>query len=387
MAYTNVGQYYYKTAVEGESHTLVVDVSGGNVIFTFDGSVIHTVPLGDTGWSIPLYMGEDDSHSPFIVSLIFSKDVIFGDDDSAEIDMLPWMVYCPLYGPNNIFPLRNDLYYASYRMETSDSLTLQISGTTVDDGDLEWNIKSYMADTGDLVLAESPIVDSEQYIYTIQHFQLLPFTPVNNVLTTKYVDVCASGTLSTIGTGKAGLSESDGTYVSHSIWGSLDATTWEDLDWYDCDSELNGLNNSDVTVRTTSTEDGLRLNGIDAIIHWDGQPTDTVTLTKFIVPVEVGGGPSPEPSGSTVENVTLSTYAGWSTFRKAQLTNAEITNGAVDLTDAFGKNTTVTEILGIQSDIYVSFDFDPKTQKLKLYTATNTPASGTATVVILALAS
>ena len=376
-AYTNVGQYYYKTAVEGESHTLVVDTVGDNVTITYDGSVIHTIPMGDTGWSIPLFLTEyvpNASNAPLLFSLSY---MIEGVSNSGVLNKTPYINGYSLHGDYN-------------SSNISLPHTFNISGTAIT-GMNNITLTSYMADTGDLVLAESPVIDPEQYIYTSQCFQLASPTPVDDVITIKYVMIDASGTSETIGTGKKSYTESDGTSVAGADYDwttyKYNGTAWKYKDWYNCDSADDGLVTSEITVRTTSTEDGLRLNGIDAVIHWDGQPTDTITLTKFVVPVEVGGGPSPEPSGSAVENVTLFTYAGWSTFRKAQLTNAEITNGAVDLTDAFGKYTMVTEILGIQSDIYASFDFDPKTQKLRLYTATNTPASGTATVIILALVS
>ena len=161
---------------------------------------------------------------------------------------------------------------------------------------------------------------------------------------------------------------------------------------YLSDSSSNITSLSDPVIATSDYSGALRLDSITMTALFEDDSERTFTTKGLIVPKEVqldGSDPDPDPDvpGNTAKNVSHSTYVGWSAFRKAQLSDAEISDGAVDLTDAFGKNTTVSEVLAVQGGSYAAFDFDPKTQKLALYTATNTPASGTATVTILVLVS
>lgn len=273
--YTNTGEYYYKTAKEGEDHTLTLDSSGDNVTITYDGTVIHTIPMGDTGWSIPLFMTDiTSSDTPRLYSL-----------------------NCLVDGVSNGGSLRKTLVISEYSLwgDTGSGteflpITYHITGTAITE-ESGVTLRSYMADTGDLVLAESPVIDPEQYIYTSQCFQLAPTTPVDNIITIKYAVIQASGTSDTIGIGKSPYTESDGTSIAGMDYDWTTYTTaGQYQNWHNCDSADDGLLSSEITVRTTSTEDGLRLNGIDALIHWDGQEQpDTVTLTKFVVPVEVKG--------------------------------------------------------------------------------------------------
>lgn len=272
--YTNTGEYYYKTAVEGENHTLSLDTSGDNVTITYDETVIHTIPMGDTGWSIPLFLTDYNiSHTPRLYSLDYLTEYVLEGGSVSKTAMVKGV---SLWGDNG---------------EGLEDLpvTYHLVGTTItEESDL--TLRSYMADTGDLVLAESPVVDPEQYIYTTQCFQLAPITPVDNVISIKYAVIQSSGTLSTIGTAKTGYAESDGTAVAGADfdWSTYNATTGQNIDWYNCESSEE-VSDSDVTVRTSSTEYGTRLDGIDMLIHWDGHDPDTVTLSKFVVPVEVEG--------------------------------------------------------------------------------------------------
>lgn len=286
--YTNTGEYYYKTAVEGENHTLTLDTAGNNVTIAYDGTVIHTIPMGDTGWSIPLFLTDiTSSNTPRLYSLNCLVDgVSNGGSLSKTLIVSAYSLWGDTGGSNGFLPI-----------------TYHITGTAITE-ESGVTLRSYMADTGNLVLAESPVIDPEQYIYTSQCFQLAPTTPVDNIITIKYAVIQASGTLSTIGTGKTWVTESDGTSVAGMDYDWTTYTTaGQYQNWYNCDSVDDGLVSSEITVRTTSTEDGLRLNGIDALIHWDGQPTDTVTLTKFVVPVEVGEGSGDSEISPTLKSM------------------------------------------------------------------------------------
>ena len=274
--YTNTGDYYYKTAKEGEDHTLIVDTAGDNVTITYDGSVIHTIPMGDTGWSIPLFLTEyvpNASNAPLLFSLSY---MIEGVSNSGVLNKTPYINGYSLHGDYN-------------SSNISLPHTFNISGTAIT-GMNNITLTSYMADTGDLVLAESPVIDPEQYIYTSQCFQLAPTTPVDNIITIKYAVIDASGTSDTIGTGKKSYTESDGVSVAGMDYDWTTYTTaGQYQNWYNCDSADDGFSNSDITVHTSESPYGIKLNGIDATVHWDGHDPDTVTLTKFVVPVEVGG--------------------------------------------------------------------------------------------------
>lgn len=277
--YTNTGDYYYKTAVEGENHTLVVDTAGDNVTITYDGSVIHTIPMGDAGWSIPLFLTEyvpNASNAPLLYSLSY---MIEGVSSSGVLNKTPYIKGYSLHGDYN-------------SSDISLPHTFNISGTAIT-GMNNITLTSYMADTGDLVLAESPVIDPEQYIYTSQCFQLASTAPVDDVITIKYVVIDASGTSDTIGIGKKSYTESDGISVAGADYDwttyKYNGTAWKYKDWYNCDSADDGFSNSDITVRTSESPYGVKLDGIDATVHWDGHDPDTVTLTKFVVPVEVGG--------------------------------------------------------------------------------------------------
>ena len=111
-------------------------------------------------------------------------------------------------------------------------------------------------------------------------------------------------------------------------------------------------------------------------------PASAVTVTVKTVgdtPSTIGTVSLTVTMAEGAGNVTGLTYPGWFKFKRMPM-NLKYTTNGVTLKG-------VDEVLAVQAAKIVSFEFDPATKKLVLYTATNTQASNNTVyeVVILAL--
>jgi hypothetical protein len=122
-------------------------------------------------------------------------------------------------------------------------------------------------------------------------------------------------------------------------------------------------------VYTGSVPSGtvVAAGSVTVTVSDNAEPAVTATVTLTIT------------LGEGVGAVSSLTYPGWFKFKRMPM-NLKYTTNGVTLKG-------VEEVLAVQAAKIVSFEFDPATRKLVLYTATNTQASNNTNyeVVILAL--
>ena len=268
--YTNTGDYYYKEAKEGENHVLNVDISTNVATISLDGSTLHTITLDNNGLCVPLLVGKQgEANVIFTLSHFFMP---YGDPIEEETGLY-------------LVPL--DATAGS----SDNSTTINITGKTIEALEIT-DLQFYISDTGDYVLSEAPVVSEEETIYCSYLNQSLD--PNSDPLDIKLIWLNGYGTVSTIETPKSDVDAGPG------IFGASEYNIWQvGSNYYSCLYADDGFQEGDITVNTTDTANGVKLNSISATLTYDNEqsPTQTVTISKFIVPVEVGeGGGSSMPS-------------------------------------------------------------------------------------------
>lgn len=263
-----VGQYHYLTAKEGENHTLSISETDSSAIVEYDGETLVTMEKGTEAWILPIMATNDDiggENAEFLWVLYYHIDKVSG---------------------------QGSVWFEGQSIVDSTTISsdlpqeYSISGKSVSGigGECIW----YIADEGDLALVDKPIMGVDDTIYFAYFNQDGLETEGNpNVSTIKYVGIMGIGTLETL---------SENIYCPSSMydWETIDNATSESGDYYDLESYPNNWQEGDITIDTSETSDGIRLNGISVITHWENptNPTWTQNITKFIVPVKEDGGTS-----------------------------------------------------------------------------------------------
>lgn len=265
---SNLGTYHYLTAKEGENHTLSISETDSSAIVEYDGETLVTMEKGTEAWILPIMATNDDiggENAEFLWVLYYHIDKVSGQGSV-------WFEGQSITDSTTISPVLPQDY--------------SISGKSV--SELESECIWHIAEEGDLALVDKPIMGVDDTIYFAYFNQDGLETEGNpNVSTIKYVGIMGIGTLETL---------SENIYCPSSMydWETIDNATSESGDYYDLESYPNNWQEGDITIDTSETSDGIRLNGISVITHWENtaNPTWTQNITKFIVPVKEGGSSS-----------------------------------------------------------------------------------------------
>ena len=106
-------------------------------------------------------------------------------------------------------------------------------------------------------------------------------------------------------------------------------------------------------------------SAVNVVVKDSAGTPNTATVALTVTMAEGAGVPG------------MLTYPGWFKFRRLSL-NVKYVNNGITLDG-------VKEVLAVQSDKVVAFQFDEASQKLKLFTATNTPVSNNTVLEIVVL--
>ena len=279
-AYTNVGEYYYKTPVEGETHTIEIAVDNDGLTITYDSEPLVTETLADEMILIPL--GVTQGSIGEVLAIFEYVPYVMATEWDAY-----WRVTSSYFG-EGITTTDN---FDSFVLTTDGNQYEYVSGYYSGEGEFTLCI----APTGDYVYANEPIVeDAETIIYLMD------------------------------GSGEFKLEdETDGYNKYDAFAGAGDCTTiLDDIEAmeFDCDYSIFNTDGTpakyfeyqSATVSdldTEETEYGIKINGATVTSIWEygGDEESMITaLTHFIVPVNVGetsGGSTVSPVITTVLSV------------------------------------------------------------------------------------
>ena len=252
-AYTNTGEFYYKTPVEGETHTLKGVKNGFELQILYDDEVLHTLTLGEEAWSLPMLSFIYDDHT-YVMGYTYAPYV----DGTALDDFIDIFIYDLT---------ENSSDYYQFNVEFT------IQGNDVNYGPDHHGIcRFYLAPSGEYTYAESPIIENDtEYIIsdTYGEFDLENYWH-------RYANFTGSG----VGTEISGI--------------TAFPSEWSNNNW--C-----AIESIQYTLDSETVEQGIKLNKVEIEATWEDSES-TVTnyeLTKFIVPVQIGssgsssGGMSP----------------------------------------------------------------------------------------------
>ena len=245
--YTNTGDYYYKTPVDGEEHTIVITKDGTNAVITFDDEPFKTIAMGNEGWVLPIFFNDEN---PLMGAIYY--ELYLNYDDPTQFD--------------------NDPILSIGGSQISTSRTVTINGATamIDGIGYEYDIDLYIAPTGDYVYSDKPIVADDSTFYLI-----------DGVFTRSVKTDSADGIDMNI------------SYMAKNS--GLTFPTLEKIvaekDIYGASSDYLEAESATVTsVNTTDQNGAVKINGIDMTVTWDNNSTEDVTFTHLVVPVNVGSG-------------------------------------------------------------------------------------------------
>lgn len=289
--YTNTGDYYYKTAVDGESHTIEVTEDENYAYVSYDGENVVTKEKGTEGWSIPLMI----TH--------YSVDI------GEMYNMYALTYYVEWVEPYLVV----DFSSLNCDGSSGDGIpcTYNIEGTAFSrDGYTDRDSVLYHISTdGDRVLSTSPIVNTEQVIYGLQIFSTVDLD--SDPMIDRNSAIIGMGTVEELGNGKTyplPAHPENGIYMSSNIsgWTNHDKTSGDRITAYSPETLIE-WREGDIVVDTTNLSgDVVRLNGVDLKIVWENYQDSTdvvieeVTFDTFIVPRTVEGAGSDGSSNSTI---------------------------------------------------------------------------------------
>lgn len=377
IIYTNTGDYYYNTVTNSTSTVLSFDIQYGDIewpvstlLMSINGG--EAKPILINGTEMPTWTSENAFNFTALPLFTFiTSDGKYGVEGVAAIGLEDMDVeYIKKGGLMYFRMIQGSAPELHYMFSSLGETSVTLSNGSV----------SYIFQTGDV-----PTQLNGTYLLGIVDDTTGEYTLTSDGPTvldsTKFYMADWFGATSIeveMETGDAfvvvGESMAVGGYGTIADYSDL-----SNLSVYDF--ERANVISAEMNTAPAESGDGVVLESLSL----QSDNSSVYELYGFIVPTKITIDEEPD-KGSAIEKIGALTYPGWSNFREIKLTEAEITDGAVDLVKALGKYITVKEVLGIQGDKYVAFEFDPATQKLKLFTATNTPVtSGTADVVILAL--
>lgn len=291
--YTNTGEYYYKTPVEGETHTIATLYDTEENLptgITYDETLIVDLK-GEQGFAVPvlLYTSSRTGHD-MLYTITFTRDMNF---DTGEL-------WPELYGNGVIQDVtqvdenggESGEYNAS--IDGKDiTITKRGNSRTYDEGE----VKFFIADKGDLVLSESPVIKEDTTYYLADMYQIKEFVSSEESTQVNY--------------GVAGKGTSGGMSVLYPV---------EYFGMYK-NSVSYSLDESSVTTQIDKTENeyGIKMNGIEIHSVWKNSTDATQTIDidwtakKMIVPVTVesdGGSGISDTLMSLISVIPLITVVG-----------------------------------------------------------------------------
>ncbi len=258
-AYTNVGDYYYRTPVDGEQHTIVITKDGTNAVITFDNEPFKTIAMGNEGWVLPIFFNDDNSWAGVI-----HYELYLDYNDPTQFD--------------------NDPILSIGGSQISTSETVTINGATATTNGNTYDIDLYIAPTGDYVYSDEPIVADDSTFYLIDGvFTRSVKTDSADGIDTN-ISYMAKNSGLTFPTLEKIVAEKD---IYGSTYGFLEAES------------------ATVTsVNTTDQTGAVKINSVDVTITWDDNSTEDIVFTHLVVPVNVGSGGGSE--GGSGMSPTLS---------------------------------------------------------------------------------
>ena len=266
--YTNTGEYYYKTAKEGENHTITVEIGETETIIKLDGETIHSITMGLDVWYIPMVTftaseGEDITHEDMaLLEYLVGSELDLPLENDKTVDIVS--NFGPnLWGSSNLITININGTEATFIEEGEETQTAEIG--------------LYMAKTGPWVLCENAVITPDQSFYALGGDGGLTDLG-NNVTQMRYLAYTGYGTIETI----------------------TDSLECPSLDWQDYNgSGWTGYtptyNNEIGPLETTDKGDYIQLDNIPLTEHFKLNDSDvdyawTINIDSFIVPVEVGEG-------------------------------------------------------------------------------------------------
>ena len=245
--YTNTGDYYYKTPVDGEQHTIVITKDGTNAVITFDDEPFKTIAMGNEGWVLPIFFNDEN---PWMGVIYYELYLDYNDPTQFDSDPI--------------------LSIGGSSISTSRTVTINGDKATLDGNSYEYDIDLYIAPTGDYVYSDQPVVTDDSTFYLI-----------DGVFTRSV---------------KTDLT--DGIDMNISYMAKNSDLTFPTLEKIVAEKDIYGVSTDyleadSVTVTSVNTTDqngAVKINGIDMTVTWDDNSTEDVTFTHLVVPVNVGSG-------------------------------------------------------------------------------------------------
>ena len=246
-AYTNTGEYYYKTPVDGETHTLKGVHNDFEIQILYDEEVLHTLTMGEEAWSLPMLSFIYNDHT-YVMGYTYAPYV----DGNALDDFIDTFMYDAT---------ENSSDYYQFDIEFT------VHGNEVNLGSTDCICRFYLAPSGEYTYAESPIIENDtEYIISDTYGE---FDLENLPHWHRYANFTGSG----VGTEISGI--------------TAFPSEWSNNNWCEIES-------IQYTLDSETVEQGIKLNKVEIEATWEDSES-TVTnyeLTKFIVPVQVGEGNS-----------------------------------------------------------------------------------------------
>lgn len=279
-AYTNVGEYYYKTPVAGETHTIEMTVDDNVMILTYDSQTLTTKTLANEMMLIPLAITIEDD-----------EEFLSCFDYIPYVDGTEWSPYWRMVSSTTGHGIASSDNFDSFVLTTNGNQYEYTSGSYSREGVFGLCI----APSGDFVYADKPTVESTE--------------------TTIYL--CD-------GSGEFKVKDETDGYLKYDAYAGIgDCTTILDdiadkeidCDWAifteaDPTGKWFDFQSTTVTeLNTEETEYGIKINGAIATSTWlNGSDSELMEtpLTHFIVPTNVGetaGEPSMSPTLSAMLSV------------------------------------------------------------------------------------
>lgn len=261
--YTNMGSVYLEELKDNSAYTIRITSDGSSVTITKDSTTLLTKTIGNEDWTVPIGIVDwkndqyqDQMKTLDVLSYNAESDVVdltFLDYDISYIDDSDYSSYTNMNGGKYIEIVVNG---------TDATLTVYNSDNTVFDG-FNSTMTAVISDSGEYVLAESPIVAKNTEIIT---YMLNPYPSIGVGAYKKFVS-------------KASDPQSI-QYIPTQIPMELEGMTVMDA----------RLDNMAYTLDTAEYEVAYRLNKMTIDTEWSGSgysQTYTNDITSFIVPVTV----------------------------------------------------------------------------------------------------
>lgn len=259
--YTNTGSVYLEELKDNSAYTIRITSDGSSVTITKDSTTLLTKTIGNEDWTVPIgitdWVEHQDQMKTLLVLAYTAKsdavDLNFLDYNISYIDDSDYSSYANMLGGK---------YFEIIVNGTDATLTVYNSDNTVSDG-FNGPMTAIISDSGEYVLAESPIVAKNTEIIT---YQCNPYTSIGVGAYKKFVS-------------KASDPQSI-QFIPTQTQIELEGMTVVGA----------RLDNMAYNLDTAEYEVAYRLNKMTIDTEWSGSgysQTYTNDITSFIVPVTV----------------------------------------------------------------------------------------------------